>query len=103
MTRLIDANKLKDRKMIFAENDYSKGWNDAIDAIMENELTITPESLEKLTDAVIEIIPKLVNSIVENLPKMIEDLKEDLPDRFLIDESGHITPIKDKGGINDES
>ena len=44
--RLIDANKLENRKFAglvhgdAEENTYRLGWNDAIEAIMENEPTI---------------------------------------------------------------
>lgn len=38
MTRLIDADELKNIKFvaIYKDSDYARGWNDAVDAIMEN-------------------------------------------------------------------
>lgn len=41
MTRLIDADNLSIHKFIIAGTyePYAKGWNDAIDAIIDNELT----------------------------------------------------------------
>ncbi len=43
MTRLIDADKLGERKWAVVDDNYTLGYNDAIDAIMENEPTVTPE------------------------------------------------------------
>ena len=40
MSRYIDADALKEHKFPIGSGDYSKGWNDAIDAICENEPTI---------------------------------------------------------------
>lgn len=45
MTRLIDADKLENRKFVglvhgdAEENTYRLGWNNAIEAIMDNEPT----------------------------------------------------------------
>jgi hypothetical protein len=39
MRRLIDADALWIAKFVALQNDYAKGWNDAIDAIMENQPT----------------------------------------------------------------
>ena len=48
--RLIDADALEKRKFTTSEcngfgegNAYRQGWNDAMDAVMENEITIEPE------------------------------------------------------------
>lgn len=38
--RLIDADKLISRKWVSNSNDYQKGWNDALDAVIQNEPTI---------------------------------------------------------------
>lgn len=40
MTRLIDADKLKNIKWLFNDTDYTHGWNDAIDAICDNAPTV---------------------------------------------------------------
>ena len=40
MSRLIDADELKTVKCPAVVNDYAKGWNDAVDAIMENAPTV---------------------------------------------------------------
>ena len=36
MKKLIDAEAIKIAKFVALQNDYAKGWNDAIDAISEN-------------------------------------------------------------------
>lgn len=36
----ISREDLKERKFIIAENDYQKGWNDALDAVYENASSI---------------------------------------------------------------
>lgn len=38
--RLIDANKLSEHKFQLAPTRYRMGWNDAIDAVMENAPTV---------------------------------------------------------------
>lgn len=41
--RLIDADALEEHKFVgneFIRNDYQQGWNDAIDAIIDNAPTI---------------------------------------------------------------
>jgi len=43
MKRMIDANALSIVKFTALVNEYAKGWNDAIDAIMENQPTEKPE------------------------------------------------------------
>lgn len=43
MTRLIDADELKHHKFVgsvIANGVYQQGWNDAIDAIIDNALTV---------------------------------------------------------------
>ena len=44
MKRLIDADEMKMSKCPAVVNEYTKGWNDAIDAIIENAPTIDAES-----------------------------------------------------------
>ena len=48
--RTIDADNLSERKFIFAgtSDSYAKGWNDAIDAIMENEPSVPSELAQHL-------------------------------------------------------
>lgn len=43
MTRLIDADALKERKFPNSESEYATGWNDAISAIMTFQPTIDAE------------------------------------------------------------
>ena len=38
--RLIDADELKDGKFVYATEPYTRGWNDAIEAIIQNAPTI---------------------------------------------------------------
>lgn len=41
--RLIDADALEEHKFVgnkFVQNDYQQGWNDAIDAIIDNAPTV---------------------------------------------------------------
>lgn len=44
--RPIDADALEEHKFVgneFVRNDYQQGWNDAIDAIIDNAPTIEPK------------------------------------------------------------
>lgn len=47
--RLIDADALKERKFPNGESDYATGWNDAVDAIMENSPTIDAAPIRRGT------------------------------------------------------
>ena len=46
MTRLIDADALKERKFPNGESEYITGWNDAISAIMTFQPTIDAEPVK---------------------------------------------------------
>jgi len=54
--RTIDADALEEHKFVgnkFVINDYQQGWNDAIDAIIDNASTVEPKWIpvsEKLPD-----------------------------------------------------
>ena len=56
MTRLIDADKLEEKKWPVVDDNYTLGYNDAIDAIMENEPEVTPE--EKPQSEWFDCLPK---------------------------------------------
>lgn len=75
MTRLIDAKGLEELKFVgiksdkSLENTYRQGWNDAIDAIIDNAPTVTP----KLND---EQIEKIINML--DLEWGYEGIREDV-------------------------
>ncbi len=57
--RPIDADGLIERKFVAAadrKDPYSTGWNDCIDAIMENEPTIPPDAMSAVHE--LKIQPK---------------------------------------------
>ena len=58
MQRLIDADEMKMSKCPAVVNEYTKGWNDAIDAIIENAPTI-----DAIPISFIEEQAKLCNEI----------------------------------------
>ena len=64
MTRLIDADKLEEKKWPVANDNYTLGWNDAISSIMENAPTVTPE--EKPQSKWFDYLPK---GLLKSYPK----------------------------------
>lgn len=48
--RLIDANELENHRFPTQESLYDSGWNDAIDAIMENSPTVDAVEVVRCRD-----------------------------------------------------
>lgn len=78
--RLINADELSEYKFIREStkgSDYMRGWNDAIDAIIDNAPTIVPEVIQPLISNLIEIMPGVINVIIENIPVIIRECYKD--------------------------
>ena len=83
MSRLIDADKLSEHKFTRESakgSDYMRGWNDAIDAIVDNEPTV--EIPVARWDAYCEGQKVGYEKGIEERPQEWILIAERLPDRF---------------------
>jgi hypothetical protein len=78
--RLIDADKLPEHKFTRESakgSDYMRGWNDAIDAIIDNAPTVEPQKIVIIPPELIEKLASNVVDVVGNIDweKAIEAYK----------------------------
>jgi hypothetical protein len=78
--RIIDADKLPEHKFTRESakgSDYMRGWNDAIDAIVDNEPTVKPQKIVTIPPELIEKLASNVVDVVGNIDweKAIEAYK----------------------------
>ena len=94
MSRLIDADKLPEHKFTRESakgSDYMRGWNDAIDAIIDNAPTVEPQKIVIIPHELIEKLVLCVVDTVENIDweKAIEAYKA-RPHGEWLEDSGNI-------------
>ncbi len=93
--RLIDADKLPEHKFTRESakgSDYIRGWNDAIDTIVDNEPTVITNSVYEAYCALLDVEFEHSDSFWITTPKgkKINFVKERPQGEWITDERGYV-------------